>query len=110
MAPVGAPCMAFQKMLNPKYTAKAAALQKSATNATKSVTAGVDAARENLERSMALAKAKKEENTYVWISLRVGVAVDNLQDEAHQLASWWQEGQDHVPARTSHGYHSINAC
>lgn len=66
MAPAGKPCIAFQKMFVPNYKAKVAAAQaKAALKSTSSVIAGVDTARENLEKQMAIEKARKEENTCV---------------------------------------------
>lgn len=93
MAPAGKPCMAFIRQFNSKFTPNAAAAKKNAANTTKAVTAGVDSARENLERSMALAKAKKEENTYV-VGMKVLWAfIDSLQYETCWFTSWWQEGE-----------------
>lgn len=67
VVPFGKPCLAFQKMLNPRWTAEnnLTKVPKSVLNATKSVTAGADNARETLERSMAMEKARKQENTCV---------------------------------------------
>lgn len=108
MAPAGKPCMAFIRQFNSKFNPNAAAAKKSAASTTKAVTAGVDSARENLERSMALAKAKKEENTYVDSIGHHRAQIDSLQNEIRWVTSWWQEREGPL-SRTPQRYHSIHA-